>query len=168
MITSFFTGVKTCNAWCMFSCMILYKSRLMSKLTKWHVRPAKTQISLGIRLVWSVFAVRMKKAGVLSYPLSAQRSLWSDWADAQANLSSLGAQSFCCFCHEVAQVRFYICESFVNMCTCIKLCFSDFTNVSLLNTCTIFHTKIFSSQTFPCQQMFNIKGCFIVWPMVMI
>ena len=33
-----------------------------------------------------VFAVRMKKAW-LSYPLSAQRRLWSDWADAQADLS---------------------------------------------------------------------------------
>ena len=29
----------------------------------------------------------MKKAWVLSYPLSAQRRLWSDWADAQADLS---------------------------------------------------------------------------------
>ena len=34
-----------------------------------------------------VFAVRMKKAWVLSYPLSAERRLWSDWADAQADLS---------------------------------------------------------------------------------
>ena len=34
-----------------------------------------------------VFALRMKKAWVLSYPLSAQRRLWSDWADAQADLS---------------------------------------------------------------------------------
>ena len=34
-----------------------------------------------------VFAVRMKKAWVLSYPLSAQRRLWSDWADAQADLN---------------------------------------------------------------------------------
>ena len=34
-----------------------------------------------------VFAVRMKKPWVLSYPLSAQRRLWSDWADAQADLS---------------------------------------------------------------------------------
>ena len=51
------------------------------------VCPAKTQISLGIRPVWSVFAVRMKKAWVLSYPLSAQRRLWSDWADAQADRS---------------------------------------------------------------------------------
>ena len=28
-------------------------SRLMTKPTKWHVRPAKTQVSLGIRPVWS-------------------------------------------------------------------------------------------------------------------
>ena len=34
-----------------------------------------------------VFAVRMKKTWVLSYPLRAQRRLWSDWADAQADLS---------------------------------------------------------------------------------
>ena len=34
-----------------------------------------------------VFPVRMKKAWVLSYPLSAQRRLWSDWADAQADRS---------------------------------------------------------------------------------
>ena len=57
------------------------------KTNKVHVRPAKTQISLGIRPVWSVFAVRMKTDWVLSYPLSAQRRLWSDWADAQADLS---------------------------------------------------------------------------------
>ena len=37
-------------------------------------------------------AVRMKKAWVLSYPLSAQRRLWSDWADAQADLSLRCAQ----------------------------------------------------------------------------
>ena len=34
-----------------------------------------------------VFAVRMKKPWALSYPLSALRRLWSDWADAQADLS---------------------------------------------------------------------------------
>ena len=40
-----------------------------------------------------VIAVRMKKAWVLSYPLSAQWSLWSDWADAQADLSLRWAHS---------------------------------------------------------------------------
>ena len=34
-----------------------------------------------------VFDVHMKKPWVLSYPLSAQWRLWSDWADAQADLS---------------------------------------------------------------------------------
>ena len=40
-----------------------------------------------------VFAVRIKKAWVLSYPLSAQRRLWSDWADAQADPSPRWAHS---------------------------------------------------------------------------
>ena len=40
-----------------------------------------------------VFAGRMKKAWVLSYPLSAQRRLWSDWAAAQADLSLRWAHS---------------------------------------------------------------------------
>ena len=51
-----------------------------------------------------VFAVRMKKAWVLSHPLSAQRRLiWlggcPGWCE-----SSLGTQSFCWFCHEVAHI----------------------------------------------------------------
>ena len=53
----------------------------------------------------SVFAVRTKKAWVLSYPLSPQQRLiklggclgWSE--------SSLGTQPFCWFCHEVAQMH---------------------------------------------------------------
>ena len=40
-----------------------------------------------------VFAVRMKKAWVLSYPLNALRRLRSDWADAQAYLSLRWAHS---------------------------------------------------------------------------
>ena len=56
-----------------------------------------------------VFAVRMKKAWVLSYPLSAQRRLWSDWADAQADLSLRWAHMpFCWFCHKAAQILFHI------------------------------------------------------------
>ena len=66
------------------------------------MHPAKTQISLGIHPVWSVFAVRMKKPWILSYPLSAQRRLWSDWADALADLNLRWAQFFCWFCREVA------------------------------------------------------------------
>ena len=35
----------------------------------------------------TVFTVRMKKPWILSYPLNGQQRLWSDWADAQADLS---------------------------------------------------------------------------------
>ena len=44
-----------------------------------NVRPAKTQISLGICPVWSVFNVGMKKPLVLGFLLSTQRRLWSGW-----------------------------------------------------------------------------------------
>ena len=42
-----------------------------------------------------VFAVRMKKHWILSCPLSAQRRLWSDWADTQADLSLRWALRSC-------------------------------------------------------------------------
>ena len=40
-----------------------------------------------------LFAVHMKKAWILSYPLRVQRRLWSDWADAQTDLSLRWAHS---------------------------------------------------------------------------
>ena len=50
-----------------------------------------------------VIAVRMKKHCILSYPSSALGRLWSDWADAQADLSLHWAhRSFCWFCREAA------------------------------------------------------------------
>ena len=77
------------------------------KTNKVTVCPAKTQISLGIRPVWSVFAVSMKKAWVLCYPLSAQPRLirlgeCPGWPE-----SSLGAQSLCWFCHVTAHLLLY-------------------------------------------------------------
>ena len=54
------------------------------KTNKMTVRPVKTQISLGSRPVCSESSLSAwKKTWVLSYPLSAQRRLWSDWPDAQ-------------------------------------------------------------------------------------
>ena len=47
-----------------------------------------------LRSAWAtVFAVCLKKAWVLSYPLSGQRRLSSDWADGQADLSLCWAHS---------------------------------------------------------------------------
>ena len=52
-----------------------------------------------------VFAVSMKKHWALNYLLSAQRRLWSDWVDAQADLSLRWVHmSICWFCHAAAQV----------------------------------------------------------------
>ena len=76
-------------------------SRRMSKPTKWHMRLAKTPV----RLV-RVFALCMKKAGVLSYPSSAQRRLWSNWMDAQADLILRWAHMpFSWFRHEAAHTH---------------------------------------------------------------
>ena len=58
-----------------------------------------------------VFAVHMKKAWVLSYPLSAQQRLWSDWADAQTDLSLRWAQT-----HFVG----FVTSMFISLC-CIWL-----------------------------------------------
>ena len=65
------------------------------KTNKMIVCPAKTQISLGIHQVWSVFAVRRKKSWVLSYPLSAQRRLIRLGGCPGWSQSSLVAHSFC-------------------------------------------------------------------------
>ena len=74
-------------------------SRSTTKLTKWHMRPAKKQISLGIRQVWSESSLSSKET------LSKKRRLWSDWADAQPDLSLRWARmSFCGFCHLAAQM----------------------------------------------------------------
>ena len=83
----------------LYMCAVLWGiSRLMTKPTKWHP-PSLIK----------VFAVRMKNAWVLSYLLSAQRWLWSDWADAQADLSLRWAHMpFCWFCHEAARI-FLVC-----------------------------------------------------------
>ena len=56
------------------------------------VRPAKTQISLGIRPVWSESLLSTwRKLGSLATHW-AHSEHWSDWADAQADLS-LGAHA---------------------------------------------------------------------------
>ena len=61
------------------------------KTNKVTVRPAKTQISLGIRPVWSESSLCAQwVAKDPSFFSWGQRRLWSDWADAQADLSFAG------------------------------------------------------------------------------
>ena len=82
---------------------VAHLSHLMTKPTKWHVHPAKTQISLGIRPVWSeplLCAQWVAKDPSFHHVVSKD---WSDWADAQADLSLCWAHMlFCWFCHEAA------------------------------------------------------------------
>ena len=69
------------------SCHSIQMSHLMTKPTKWLCTQQRLRSAWHPpSLIW-VFAVGMKKAWILSYPLSAQRRLWSNWADAQADLS---------------------------------------------------------------------------------
>ena len=79
----------------------------MTKPTKWHVRPAKPQISLGIRPVWSESSLSAWR-GIR--PLATHwvhsKDSWSDSADAQADLSLCWAHMpFCWFCHEAAHFQ---------------------------------------------------------------
>ena len=72
----------------------------MTTPTKWPVRPAKTQISLGIYPVWSVFTVCSMDSQEPKASSCGQRRRWSDWADAQADPSLRWAHmSVCWFCH---------------------------------------------------------------------
>ena len=92
--------------------------KFINALLKWAASCQNQQNGMRtqrrIRSAWDppslirVFTVQMKKAWVLSYPMSAQKRLtrlggcpgWSE--------SSLGAESFCWFCHEVAQMWKFI------------------------------------------------------------
>ena len=65
----------------------------MTKPTKWHVHPAKTQISLGFCPVWSESSLpAWRKLGSLATHCVHSED-WSNWADAQANLSLRWAHS---------------------------------------------------------------------------
>ena len=62
-------------------------SHSTTKPTKWSVRPAKTQISLRICPVWSVFAVHSMGSWGPKVSSCGQQRLWSDWEHAQADPS---------------------------------------------------------------------------------
>ena len=68
-----------------------------------HVRPAKTQISLSIRPVWSEFSLSVWRNLWSLATHWAHSKDWSDWTDAQADLSLRCAhRSFYWFSHAAA------------------------------------------------------------------
>ena len=81
-------------------------SRLETKPTKWHVRPARTQISLGIWSDWSESSLCAQWVAKDPSILHADSEDWSDWANARADLSLCWAHMpFCWFCHEAAHIN---------------------------------------------------------------
>ena len=71
--------------------------------------PAKTQISLGICPVWSESSLCAQWVAKDPSFLHADSEDWSDWADAQADLSLRWANMpFCWFCHDVAHINVHV------------------------------------------------------------
>ena len=105
IVIELFTWLSTrVPAWCRFLGFLFHShlSHVMTIPTKWHVRPAKTQISLGIRPVWSESSLSTcKKLGSLATHWAHSED-WSDWADVQADLGLRWAHShFVRLCHVV-------------------------------------------------------------------
>ena len=78
------------------SCAHHQMSGIVTKPTKCHMHPVKTQVPYASSEDSDQpghLAVHLKKTRIRSYPLSAQRRLWSDWANAQADRSSPGVHA---------------------------------------------------------------------------
>ena len=114
------SGYHVCYKLCNY-----HISRLVTKPKKWPVRPAKTQISLGIHPVWSDPSLCARWVAKDPISLHADSEDWSDWADAQADLSLRWSHMpICWFCHEVAYIVFVL---WIYIFTCIwryKICFN--------------------------------------------
>ena len=99
--------------------------------------------------VWAS-AVRTKKALFLIYPLSAQRRLWSDWADAQAEPSLRWAHSY--FLGFVMRRLIFFCRNWRYEKFCVpsfKLLSScSFTSVAV-TLCITASVKSWAEQTVP-------------------
>ena len=70
----------------------------MTEPTKWHMQPAKTQISLGICPVWSESSLTAQLVAKNPKVLDADSEDSSDWVDAHAD------PSLCWFCHASAHI----------------------------------------------------------------
>ena len=115
-------------------------SRLMTKPTKWRAPSEDSDQPGHPSSLIRIFAVRRKNHWVLSYPLSAQRRVWSDWADAQTDPSLRWAHS-----HIVGFLMrrlIYACGSF---CAPPLLCL-------LVIPCPWFHLPIFKDNCYEPMQ----------------
>ena len=107
-----------------------------------------------------IFAVRTKKAWILSYPMSAQRRLWSDWADAQADPSLRWAHSH--FLVFVVRRLFFLRKLTIRevLCSSFKLLSScSFTSVAV-TLCITASAKSWTEQNIP--SLSNISN-YLTW-----
>ena len=81
-------------------------SRRMTKPAKWPVRPAKTQISLGIHPIWSESSLSTwRNIGPLTTYWVHSEDSDQTWVDAHAHLSVHRMHmSFWWFCRAAAQI----------------------------------------------------------------
>ena len=86
------SGMKGLN--CMFISQLIisplsggHLSQHMAKPNKMDVRPAKTQISLGVRSVWAESSLSVQSVVKDPTCLHADSEDWPGWAEAQADLS---------------------------------------------------------------------------------
>ena len=119
---SLFLCVRSVCSHILVILLIQIMSQSMTKPTKWPLRQAKTQIRLGICPVWSVFAVRMRKPWILSFPWSAQQRLIRLCGNAGWSESLLSAHHFCWFCHAAAQIVMNVCDiNIIQLCSKIRI-----------------------------------------------
>ena len=94
------------NFECVSQCCFLennqhYLSHIVTKPTKWRVRPGKTQSSL---------STQRKLGSLVTLSVQIERRLWSDWANAKADQNLRWAHVFCWFCHNVSHFNTQICK----------------------------------------------------------
>ena len=116
--------------WCMFSCtdafynLHNYEEPHHDKTNKMTCTQQRLRSAWHPSILIRVFTVCMKKPWVLSYPLSAQRRLWSVWVDAQADLSLRQVHgSFCWFYHlaepqQILQNEVYPVKTWISLFIC--------------------------------------------------
>ena len=141
------------------------------KTSKMAVRPAKTQISLGIFPVWSESS--LSAWGKLG-SLSTQGRLWSDWADTRADLSLRWAHThfvgFVChgsfvFCSGLVQPRdwkgspYYLMYMQQTQCQTLRKLYRISSQHSNVTSCYIHHKNCKEVSIFCC----NYSKIWIMW-----
>ena len=139
-------------------------SQCMTKPTKWHVRPAKTQICFGIRPVWSESSLSVwRKLGPLA--THWEHSKDSDQTGRMSRLICLrwAHMPFCRFCHALAQIC--LVDEGVISSSC-KLQLIKLITVSFILPVSCFFGYVISGHTFiitpKCLNILDGKSSFSV------